>query len=166
MLFSKPQISFFSNFASLFSAMKITHLYFFNSNIYFAQKEPIKVKIFENFTSLFSVMRHNSSAFFSLKFYIFSTKRAYQITNLVKFHVSSKKSEILHFDGLLLSKSYTVSAKKVQQNDLFWHWRVKQSLKKNWLAVSTTTWGIWWIFTQPLKSLKISLWWAPLVQST
>ena len=30
----------------------------------------------------------------------------------MKFYVSSRKSEILHFDGLLLSKSCTISAKK------------------------------------------------------
>ena len=39
-----------------------------------------------------------------------------------------------------------------------------QSLKKNWLLVSNMTRGIYWIFTQPLKSPKISLWWAILVQ--
>ena len=32
----------------------------------------------------------------------------------MKFYVSSQKSKILHFDGLILSKSCTVSAKKVQ----------------------------------------------------
>ena len=46
--FSKQQISFSSNFASLFNVWKITPLYVFSSNnIYFVQKEPIKVKIFE-----------------------------------------------------------------------------------------------------------------------
>ena len=34
------------------------------------------------------------------------------MTNLVKFHMSSRKSEILHFDGFFLAKSYKVSAKK------------------------------------------------------
>ena len=43
-------------------------------------------------------------------------KRAHQSTNLVKFHVSSRKSKILHFDGFLLSRSYKVSAKKVQKS--------------------------------------------------
>ena len=62
-------------------------------------------------------------------------------------------------------KSCIVSAKKVQKSYLSWHWRVMQSLKKNWLVFSNMTWGIWWILTQPLKSLKISLWWALFVQS-
>ena len=32
--------------------------------------------------------------------------------------MSSRKSEILHFDGFLLSKSYNVSGKKVQKSSL------------------------------------------------
>ena len=47
------QVSFSSDFASLFSVMKdgsVTPLYFFSSNIkYFAQQEPMKVHIFETF---------------------------------------------------------------------------------------------------------------------
>ena len=38
-------------------------------------------------------------------------------------------------------------------------------LKKNWLAVSNIIWGILWIFTQPLKSPKVSLWWSIFVWS-
>ena len=48
---------------------------------------------------------------FYLKFYVLSTKGAHQGTNLVKFQMSSRKSEILHFSGFLLSKSYKVSPK-------------------------------------------------------
>ena len=55
---------------------------------------------------------------------------------MVKFYLSSRKSEILHFEGLLLSKACTVSAKKVQKSYPAWHWRVMQSLKKNWLVLS------------------------------
>ena len=44
MPFSKPQVIFSSNFASLYSVMKENS--FFKSNfIYFAQKEPMKVEI-------------------------------------------------------------------------------------------------------------------------
>ena len=74
-----------------------------------------QISFSSNFTSLFSAMKHNSSVLFSLKFYILLTKWAYQSTNLVKFHVSSQKSEILHFDKLLLSKWYKVSAKKYRR---------------------------------------------------
>ena len=38
--------------------------------------------------------------------------------NLVSFNVSSGKSENLHFDVLLLSIAYKVSAKKVQESYL------------------------------------------------
>ena len=72
----------------------------------------------------------------------------------MKFHVSSRKSEILHSNGFFLSKSYKFWAKKVQKSYLSLGWRVMQSLKRNWLVLSHMTWGICWIFTQPLKSLK------------
>ena len=38
--------------------------------------------------------------------------------NLMNLNVSSGKSENLHFDVLLLSIAYKVSAKKVRKNDL------------------------------------------------
>ena len=38
----------------------------------------------------------------------------------MKVYVSSRKSKILHFDGLLWSKPWTVSAKKVQKSYLSW----------------------------------------------
>ena len=38
------------------------------------------------------------------------------ISNLVDFHASSRMSENLHFDGLLLPKSYKVLDKKVQKS--------------------------------------------------
>ena len=47
--------------------------------------------------------------------------------------------------------------KNVQRSYLLWHWRVMQSLKKNWLVVWKMTWGIWQIFTRALQSLKIEL---------
>ena len=70
---------------------------------------------------------------------ILSTKGIYQSTDLVKFDVSSQKSKILHFYCFILSKSFKDSAKKVQRSYLSWHWKVMQSLKKNWLVVSNMT---------------------------
>ena len=149
----------------------ITPLYFFRSKVtYFAQKGPIKVTKFlsflkqkisfsSNFAPLFGIMRHISS-----KLYILLSKVAYQSTNLVKLHLSSQKSEMLHCGGLLLRKSYKISAKKVEKTYLPWHWRVMESIKKNWLEVSNMRCGTWWIFTQPLKSPKISLQWAVFFQ--
>ena len=54
------------------------------------------------------------------------------IRAFVNFHASSQKSENLHFDGLLLSKAYKDLGEKVQKSYVSWHWRVMQSLKKNW----------------------------------
>ena len=71
-----------------------------------------------NFASLLCVVRHNSSFISQLKFYVLSTKGACQNTNLVNFYFSSRMSKTLHFDGLLLFKSYKVSAKKVQKLSL------------------------------------------------
>ena len=51
--------------------------------------------------------------------------------NLVNFNASSGKSENLHFDVLLLSIAYKVSAKKVQ-NHPSWHWKNVHTLKNNW----------------------------------
>ena len=55
---------------------------------------------------------------FFVLFYIFSTKGAYQSTNLVEFLVSRQKLEIFHLDDLILSKWYKVSAKNVQKSYL------------------------------------------------
>ena len=77
------------------------------------------------------------------------------MTNLVNFNLSSSKSENLHFNVLLLLIAYKVSAKKVQKGYLSWHWRVIQTLKKNWLFVWKMTWGIWWTLTRAVESLKI-----------
>ena len=35
-----------------------------------------------------------------------------------------------------------------------WQWRVIQKLKRNWLAISKLTWGIWQILTWTLERLK------------
>ena len=75
---------------------------------------------------------------------------------LVYFNASSGKSENLHFDVvLLLSIAYKASAKKVQKNDLSWHGKYIQTLKKNWILVWKMTWGIWWNLTQAVEILKI-----------
>ena len=35
-----------------------------------------------------------------------------------------------------------------------WQWRMTQYLKRNWLAISKLTWGIWLILTRTLESFK------------
>ena len=76
--------------------------------------------------------------------------------NLVNFHASSRKSENLHFNGLILSKTYKVLDEKVQKSYISWYWRVMQSLKKNWLLVPKIA-GIWWILIRAVANLKICI---------
>ena len=59
----------------------------------------------------------------------------HNIRNLVNFNRSCRKSENLHFDVLLLSIAYKLSAKNGQKNYLSWHWKMIQTLNKNWLFV-------------------------------
>ena len=75
-----------------------------------------------------------------------------------EFNASSEKSENLHFDVLLLSRAYNVSAKKVQKNYPSWHWGVIQTLKKTDFLFET--WEIWWIFTQVVES---NVRWIPCI---
>ena len=58
-------------------------------------------------------MTLKSDAKFEEKLTLSSKK---DMKNLVSFNVSSGKSENLHFDVLLLSIAYKVSAKKVKKN--------------------------------------------------
>ena len=48
------------------------------------------------------------------------------IRNLVNFHASSRKSQNLHFNRLLLSKAYNVLDEKVQKSYVSRQWRVIQ----------------------------------------
>ena len=47
----------------------------------------------------------------------------------------SKNLKNLHFNGLILTKVYNVSAKKVQRSYVWLHSRLIQSLKENWLVL-------------------------------
>ena len=101
-----------------------------------------------HFASIFRIIRYNSSLLFSQNFLYFKEPIE-----------SSRKSEILDFDGLLLSKSCTFSAKQVQKSYLSWHWTVIQSFF-GYGEIQThfswkTTWEIWWILTWAVKNLKI-----------
>ena len=43
------------------------------------------------------------------------------IKNLINFHASSRKSENLQFDGLVLTKAYKFLDEKVQNSYVSWH---------------------------------------------
>ena len=72
-----------------------------NSSCHFPNHKSVFLQILQH--SLVYIVRHNSSIHFQLKLYILSTKVTYQSTNLVKFQLSSRKSEILHV-GVVLMK--------------------------------------------------------------
>ena len=61
------------------------------------------------------------------------------LMKLVNFHPSSQKSENLHFDGLLLPKAYKDLDERVNKSYVSWHWRVMESLKKDWVFVPKMT---------------------------
>ena len=88
---------------------------------------PNSCHFWNNKTVFLQILYHSSTSrdiiplYFLDEICILLTKGAYPGTNVVKFHVSSQKSEMLHFDGLLLSKSCKVSAKEVQNSYLSWH---------------------------------------------
>ena len=85
--------------------------------------------------------------------------------NLVNFDPSTRSPKNLHFHWFVLCKVFNVWPKKSQRSYLWWHWKVMQNLKKNWLEVWKMTWGIWWIFTRALEVSKLELWWDPFAQS-
>ena len=82
-----------------------------------------------NFASIFSAIRHEFSTLCWLKFYMLSAKGVFPSTNYVKFHVSKVRHFALSWP-FLLSKSYNVSAKKVQKSYISWYWRPMQSFLK------------------------------------
>ena len=56
--------------------------------------------------------------------------------------------------GSFWEKYILLLVKNVQRSYPSWHWRVMQNLKKNWHVAWKMTWGIWYIFTRALKSVK------------
>ena len=53
-----------------------------------------------------------------------------------------------------LIQSWKTMSLKSTASYLSWQWRMTQNLKRNWLAISKLTWGIWQIVTRALESLK------------
>ena len=76
--------------------------------------------------------------------------------NLVNFNAMSVKSENFHFDVLLLSIAYKISAKKYRRiisNDT-------EKLSKRWRKtdyfVWKMKWRVWWTLKPAVESLKIN----------
>ena len=65
------------------------------------------------------------------------------IRNLVNFRASSRKSENVHFNGLLLSRAYNVLDEKVQKFGYFWpNSRKSKNLHINGLLL-TKVYNVW-----------------------
>ena len=96
--------------------------------------------------------------------WLVSSKLTWGIWRILTWALKNLKN--LHFNGLLLTKVYNVWAKKVQRSYVWWHWRLMQNLKENWLVLSKMTWGILQIFTRAhLKVWKVGLLLGPFIQS-
>ena len=135
--FSKAQASFSSNFASLFSVMKEKSLILFRPNVLSTKGINQSPKFWDfrvlgsklpnfcrfwNKKSVFLQILHNFSVLWGkIPLYLFSwnfiylQRSTYQSTNLVKFQVSIRKSEVLHFDGLLCPNHINFKLKKYRK---------------------------------------------------
>ena len=56
-----------------------------------------------------------------------------------------------------MTKVCNAWTKKAERSYLSWSWRVTQTLKKKWIAVSKMTWGIWHVMTRVPKVSKLEL---------
>ena len=65
-----------------------------------------------------------------------------KIRTLLNFYASSRKSNYLYFDRILLFKACKDLDEKTQKNYVSCNWKVMQGLKKNWLVFPKMTWGI------------------------
>ena len=135
--FSKPQISFSSNFAWLFSVIKDNSsvLFLVKCYIYFAQKGQITVQILEtlvlrwkftkflsflkqqinfssNFASLFSIMRHNSSVLFSWNFICFQQNEPIKVQIWWNFTWAAKSLKFCPLMGSCCKNHIKFSLKK------------------------------------------------------
>ena len=65
-----------------------------------------------------------------------------------------RKSKNWDFDGILSSKVKSLWALNLQGSFVSRHWRMMQNLKRNRLASSKLTWGIWQSLTRALENPK------------
>ena len=78
--------------------------------------------------------------FFSWDFIYFQQKKPIQVQLWQNVTWAAKS---MKFYTMMVSCSKNYIKIKVQKSYLSRHWRVMQSLKKNGLATSNMTWGIW-----------------------
>ena len=77
-----------------------------------------------------------------------------------------KVSKIYTLMGCFWPKYIMFELKKVQRSYVWWHWRLMQNLKENWLVLSKMTWRIWQIFTRACSKVwNLGLLLGPFIQS-
>ena len=116
---------------------------------------------FWDFSSVLVFLRilHQSSVswdinllyFFSWNFRYFQQKKPFKVSIWWNFTWAVESLKLC----TLMSSFYP--AKSTEELSLM-ILRSDANFTKNWTMVSNMTWGIWWIFTQPIKNLKIPLW--------
>ena len=70
-------------------------------------------------------------------------------------HLKNSKNYTLM--GWFWRKYIMFELKKVQRSYLWWHWRLVQNLKENWLVLSKMTQRIWQILVHMLKNSNFIL---------
>ena len=128
MSFLKVQVSFPSNVASIFSAIKHNSPILFLAQTLYTlfKRSPLKCKFLRFLSARVKICQIPHVNFELTSQFLF------------KFGI------ILHcHDAKLIHELCFMTMKSVQ------------SLKKNWLLVPKMTWGIWWILMQAVASLKI-----------
>ena len=143
----------------------ISLLYFLSWNCaWVLQKKPTKVQNFRLSTAQVKIKQMCTlTGYFLLKVCKFQLKNYRRVMshdteewwkvwrkNIVskmtrswwKLILALKRLKNLHFDWSLLCEVQNVWPKNVQSRYISWHWRVMQSLKKNWLRIWKKKWGI------------------------
>ena len=102
----------------------------------------------------------NSLYFFSWNFIYFQQKEPIKVQIWWNFTWAVERLKFCTLMGFFCPTHIKFLPKKYRRIVSHKHWRVMQSLKKKQIVVSNMTWRIWWVFTQPLESLKIYFRWA------
>ena len=160
--------------------------FLFRSNIrHFARKVPIKGQIFQTFESsdqnspnschfwnnksVFLQILHHSVYIYIIPLYffgwnviLFEQKEPIKVQIWWNFTWTVKSLKLCTLIDSFCKNRIKFQLKKYRRVSLM---TLKTDAKFKEKLTCCLTWGIWWNFTQTLKGLKISLWWAIFVQS-
>ena len=166
----KHQISFSSNFASLFSVMRQLLCTFLAEVLYTFNKRSLSKYTFGEISCEQSKVWDFAQEL-SLKTLKSDTKFKEKLTFGFKykfgdFSPNHSKVSKFHFDGLFLFKVYKVWAKETQRCYLSWHWTVMRNLNKPWpFGFKNGMRNLVSFHKSTQNSKKTILWWAFFVQS-